>query len=125
MKGKLITGFLILALMICAGFALAFVREKRIHNLNVFKPHLYGTVSQIDDTMVTVDTTCWVDGYERIDLTGKILTFDSEDVVYPDGNQFRDGLSVGDPIYLVVDGQPYEGNSISFQHIYFGIEPIQ
>ena len=80
---------------------------------------------QIDGTTVTVDTICWSHYYERIDLTGKQLTFDFEEVIYPSGNLFQDGLSVGENIYLVVDGRPYEEDSVSFERIYFSIETMQ
>ena len=122
MKTKLLTIFLVLAILavgVCAG---GFVREKRINNLVVFKPRLFGTVSAVDGTEITLDAAVWGSRYERLEQQGRTITFDCRSVIYPDGNRFQDGISVGENVFLVVDGHPHGNDKIEFDHIYFCVE---
>ena len=125
MKAKLITAFLIIAVLAVGVCAVGFVRDKRIHNLNVFKPKLYGTVTAVDGTEITVEASVWGEHYERIELSGKTVTFDCQSVTYPDGNFFQDGIAVGEDVYLVVDGYPYDGEELVFDRIYFCVEYLK
>ena len=125
MKAKLITAFLIIAVLAVGVCAVGFVRDKRIHNLNVFKPKLYGTVIAINGTEITLEASVWGKHYERIELPGKTITFDSKSVIYPDGNFFQDDIAEGEDVYLVVDGYPYDGEEITFDCIYFCVEYLK
>lgn len=125
MKAKLITVFLVLAVLAVGVCAVGFVREKRIFNLNVCKPRLFGTVTAIDGTEITLEASVWGDNFERLELDGRTVTFDSNSVIYPDGNLFRDGIAVGEDVYLVVEGYPYDGEELAFDRIYFCIEYLK